>query len=106
MKPFTTKKEIIVLLFLLSVVALGNAQEKETDKQPHQGKSAEEVAHELANPNTALGFMAFQLDYLTYDGDLPGADDQDAWKFSFQPSLPYPLGDGVNFFLRPLFPSF
>ncbi|MGW8187153.1 MAG: hypothetical protein ACWGNK_07795 [Desulfobacterales bacterium] len=67
-------------------------------------QSAEEVANELANPNTALGFLAFQLDYITFDGDLPDAGDQHAWKLNFQPSLPYPIGEGVNFFLRPFFP--
>jgi hypothetical protein len=58
--------------------------------------SASDVAQELANPNTSLGFLAFQLDHITYDGDLPDADDQDAWKLSFQPSIPYPLGDMVR----------
>jgi len=70
----------------------------------NKGKSAAEIAHELANPNTTLGFMAFPIDYTIYDGDLPDADDQDAWKISFQPSLPYPIAKGMNFFLRPLIP--
>jgi hypothetical protein len=83
---------------------MGNAQEKETRKQSHHGKSAEEVAQELANPNTSLGFMAFQLDYFNYDGDLPDADGQDGWRLNFQPSLPYPIGKGFNFFLRPFIP--
>lgn len=67
-------------------------------------KNAEEFAQELANPNTSLGFMTFQLDYIAYDGDLPDADDQDAWRFNFQPSIPYPIAKRVNFFLRPLIP--
>jgi len=67
-------------------------------------KSADEVAHELANPNTSLGFLAFPFDYIHYDGDLPGAGSQDGWKISFQPSLPYPIAEGMNFFLRPLIP--
>jgi len=70
----------------------------------HKGKSAEEVARELANPNTSLGFLAFILDYNTYDGDIPDADDQDSWRLSFQPSIPYPLAKDTNFFLRPLIP--
>lgn len=104
MKLFMKKNATIVLLVFFSLVTLGHAQEKETAPGGHQGKSAEEVAHELANPNTALGFLAFQLDYINYDGDLPDADDQDAWRFTFQPSLPYPLGGGLNFFMRPLIP--
>jgi len=104
MRPFITKKAIIALLFVFSLAALGNAQETATAKEADHGKSAEEVAHELANPNTSLGFLAFQLDYIKYDGDLPDADDQEAWRLNFQPSIPYPLGKGVNFFLRPLIP--
>lgn len=66
--------------------------------------SAADVAHELANPNTSLGFMALQLDYVNYQGDLTGADGQDAWRMNFQPSLPYPIGEGANLFVRPLIP--
>lgn len=104
MKSVISMVSIAMLLLVLSSATTSNAQEKETPKQPHHGKSAEEVAQELANPNTALGFLSFNLDYLTYQGDLPDADDQDAWRLSFQPSLPYPLGKGTNFFLRPLIP--
>ena len=67
-------------------------------------QSAEEVAKELANPNTTLGFMTFNTDYITYDGDLPNSSKQEAWRISFQPSLPYPIAEGVNFFLRPNIP--
>ena len=54
-------------------------------------KSASEIANELANPNTSIGFLANILDYTTYDGDLPDSDDQDSWRYSFQPSIPYPI---------------
>jgi hypothetical protein len=77
-----------------------SAQEAQTEAK----LSASDVAHELANPNTSLGFMAFPMDYITYQGDLPNAGSQEAWKISFQPSLPYPIAKGTNFFLRPLIP--
>ncbi|WP_448211765.1 hypothetical protein [Colwellia sp. MEBiC06753] len=67
-------------------------------------KSAEEIAAELANPNTVLGTMNFNIDYTAFDGDLPGAGDQSGTRITFQPSLPYPLGDGVNLFARPAIP--
>lgn len=66
--------------------------------------SAEEIAAELSNPNTPLGTLNTNFDYITYDGDLPGANDQSAFKITFQPSLPYPLGGGTNFFIRPAIP--
>jgi len=67
-------------------------------------RSASDVAQELANPNTSLGFLAFQLDYTTYNGDLHDANDQDSWRLGFQPSIPYPIAKDTNFFLRPYFP--
>ncbi|WP_373031066.1 hypothetical protein [Sulfurovum sp.] len=67
-------------------------------------RSASEIAAELANPNTVLGTMNFNFDYISYGGDLPGAGDQSAFRMTFQPSLPYPLENGLNFFLRPAIP--
>lgn len=68
------------------------------------GKTAEEIAAELSNPNAVLGTMGFNLDYATYKGDLANANKQSALRLSFQPSLPYPLTEDLNFFLRPVFP--
>jgi hypothetical protein len=67
-------------------------------------KSAAEVAKELANPNNSLGFMLFNNDYITYDGDLPRSDSQEAYITSFQPSLPYVINEKWKFFARPLVP--
>ena len=66
--------------------------------------SAEEIAKELANPNTVLGTLNTNFDYKTFKGTMPGANDQDALVIGFQPSLPYPLAEGKNFFVRPLVP--
>lgn len=65
---------------------------------------AAELARKLANPNATLGFLAFPIDYTRYDGDLPNASEQSAFKINFQPSFPYPISEGTNFFLRPLLP--
>ena len=66
--------------------------------------SAQEIANELANPNTTLGTMNFQFDYIAFDGDLPGSDKQEAFRIQFQPSLPYALSDNTNLFFRPAIP--
>ncbi|WP_163338509.1 hypothetical protein [Desulfopila sp. IMCC35008] len=87
----------VLLLFFPAAVS---AQDGDVTTKPN----AEDVANELANPNTSLGFLAFPFDYISYDGDLSDADHQDAWKLSFQPSFPYPLAKDTNFFLRPLIP--
>jgi hypothetical protein len=83
--------------------ALGTAQEA------HEGKSADEIAKELANPNTSLASLKFRNQYRSYTGDLPGANDQDAYTLVFQPVFPFPLaptasGGKSNFYLRPAIP--
>jgi hypothetical protein len=66
--------------------------------------SAAEIAAELSNPNSALGTMSVNLDYLAFGGDLPGASSQGALRATFQPSLPYPLSATTNLFIRPAIP--
>ena len=66
--------------------------------------SASDIAAELSNPNTTMGTMNFNIDYLAYQGDLPGAENQNATRVTFQPALPYPLSETTNFFFRPAIP--
>jgi hypothetical protein len=66
--------------------------------------SAEDIANELANPNTSLGTMNFNFDYIKFKGDLPGASSQRAKRITFQPSLPYKLSETSNLFVRPSIP--
>jgi len=68
-------------------------------------KTADEVAKELSNPAGSLASLFTSLEYTTYKGDLPDADDQDSWTFTFQPVLPFPVGDkGRRIIFRPLVP--
>lgn len=68
-------------------------------------KSADEIAKELSNPATSLASLNLNLQYQTFKGDLPGADDQDSWSMIFQPGLPFPVGDkGRNIVFRPAVP--
>ncbi len=66
--------------------------------------SAQDIAVELSNPNSSIGTMNLQFDYIAYDGDLPRADRQHAFRITFQPGLPYPLSDTMNLFVRPAIP--
>lgn len=92
----------IVLFLALLYATAALAQESDSD----EGTSASAIAAKLADPNATLGQMSFPLDYIAYSGDVPGADSQSSWKLSFQPSLPYSLGENVNLFVRPLIPIF
>ncbi len=66
--------------------------------------SAQEMAAELSDPNTPVAIMNTNFDYTRYDGNSPGASDQSGFSILFQPNIPYPLGGGKNFFLRPSIP--
>lgn len=71
-----------------------------------QEKSSADLAKELANPNATLGQMLFPIDFIGYNGDLNSASDQNATVISFQPSLPIPISEGVNLYVRPLIPMY
>jgi len=66
--------------------------------------SAAEIAAALSDPNTTLGTMNFQFDHVAYQGDIPGSGRAEARRMVFQPSLPYPLSDTTNLFVRPAIP--
>ncbi|MFC1578914.1 hypothetical protein ACFL3Y_00810 [Pseudomonadota bacterium] len=68
-------------------------------------KSADEVAKELANPAGSLASLNFNMQYQTFQGDLPGADSQDSSSLIFQPTMPFSVGDkGRRIIFRPAVP--
>jgi len=80
---------------------------RETSRDDEGGfgsPSAAEIAAALSDPNTNMGTMNFQFDYIGYDGDIPGAGSANALRMLFQPSLPYKLTDTTNLFVRPAIP--
>jgi len=94
-----TRKIYRLLLICVFLPATLHAQESED-----AASSADDIARELADPNSTLGSLSFNLDTISYSGDLPDANDQTALKLSFQPALPYSLGNGMNLFVRPQIP--
>lgn len=91
-------KCLAIIISLAFVTSLSYAQ------QVDHTSDASAIAKELVNPNTTLGSLNFQFDYIHYRGDLPAAGQQNSAIFSFQPILPYPIKPGLNIFLRPLIP--
>ncbi|MEP1198195.1 hypothetical protein [Tateyamaria sp.] len=67
------------------------------------GPNIDELAKELSNPGAANATLNFKLEYRTFDGDLPGADDQDSLTATFQPVFPFVLENGNNLIFRPAF---
>ena len=97
------KKILILILFVVLLLPMVMYAQ---DDQATPEKSSDELAKELANPNATLGTMAFPIDFTFYNGDLPDANKQFSTSIIFQPSLPIPLSNGVNLFVRPLIPFF
>ncbi len=95
----------LLLLILCCVVTPALAEEQKGYKEEHHGKSADELAKELTNPNNSIAKLTFKNQYRWYTGDLPGADDQDNYTLLFQPVFPFKLastGDEKNvLFVRP-----
>jgi hypothetical protein len=85
-----------IIAFVMLVVLGGSAvaQEPTTD----------EIARELSNPTSALMSLNSQIDYRSFKGTLPGASDQSAWSYLFQPVFPFPQASGANILFRPAIP--
>ena len=86
---------------LAASISLSGAQ------QPIEKPSNDEIAKQLANPNTPLATLRLKNLYTFYDGDLPGAGGQSNYSMLFQPSFPFPLDDEGSVLLwRPALPIF
>jgi hypothetical protein len=93
----------ILGLVVLCVAANIFAQDAAPESEAPQ-KSAEEIAAELANPNTPMASLTLKLQYRTFEGTLPGADSQSSTMALFQPSFPFSLDNGDVVFFRPAIP--
>ncbi len=96
---------ILGVAVLMGVLA-GNARAAEAAASgvaasAPQEMSADQVARELANPNTPLARLTLKNQWTHWDGDLPGANGSDSGTFQFQPGFPFPVGERKNVFFRP-----
>lgn len=67
-------------------------------------KSLDDIARALSNPVSAISYTANDYEYRSYQGDLPGADDQTGEVFLFRPSFGIPLANGKNILMRAAIP--
>jgi len=93
----------IIGLMMLCTAVNAAAQDAAPETEGVQ-KSAEEIAAELANPNTPMASLNLKLQYRTFDGTLPGASSQSSTTLLFQPSFPFSLDNGDVVFFRPAIP--
>jgi hypothetical protein len=88
----------IVCLTALAAAGVAQAQEKEP--------SLDEIAKELANPNTSVASLTFKTQFRGFEGDLDDADEQSSTTLLFQPGLPFKREDGTKIIFRPAVPFF
>jgi hypothetical protein len=68
-----------------------------------QGSNLDDLAKELSNPGAANATLNNKLEYRTFGGDLPGANRQDNFTYTFQPVFPFVLPNNDNLIFRPAF---
>jgi hypothetical protein len=93
------KKWGVAALGVAAAVALAAASATAGD-----ARSTDDVARDLANPNSALASITLRAQYRGYAGEHSEANDQSSTTILFQPTLPFPLDDGRTLFVRPGIP--
>lgn len=95
-------KLFCIIIFSISILIAPFSIYAQNDD--FKNKSIEELAKELANPNTPLTSLKFKNQFRTYKGDLAGASDQSSYVMLFQSTLPFPLENGKTLWIRPSVP--
>ncbi|MEM9235353.1 MAG: hypothetical protein AAGB14_01140 [Verrucomicrobiota bacterium] len=86
------------LVALVACLSLNSAEAQAAEP------SADEIARELANPNTPLASLNFKNQFRFFNGSLPGASDQSGYTLLFQPGFPFALENGDQIIWRPAIP--
>jgi len=74
--------------------------------EPGSQKSVEQIAREMTNPLAAFYRFDYEAQYRTFQGDIPGADDQHSWSHYFQVTLPFREKNGKGWVFRFALPYF
>jgi len=76
---------------------------KVAESEPHK-LSSDDLARELNNPNTPLAKLSIEYTTKAFEGDIPGAGNENVNVILFKPVFPFPLNDDGtrNLFIRPV----
>ena len=66
--------------------------------------SADEIAAKLSDPTAPVMTIGNNLDFVFFDGDLPGASNESSIRYVFQTVFPYKVDDSTTAFFRPAIP--
>lgn len=91
------KKLTITILAILLIVGSSMAQDEEK-------LSVDEIAKQMSNPTLPMMNFSMFYEHQGMTGSLPDAGSQSINMFALQPPLPFPLKNGKNLLIRPLFP--
>ena len=93
-----------------TIVFTVSGQEVRVTESPDSGAggsaqpSAQEIAVKLANPTNPVMTIGNNFDYVTFDGDLPGASGESSFRYVFQTVFPFKHSSGGTIFFRPAIP--
>ena len=95
------------VIFTLEANQAQVAKVAKTDKGSASQPSAAEMAQKLANPTNPIMTIGNNFDLVTFQGDLPDAEEQSSFRYLFQTVFPFKLSDGKGtVFFRPAIPVF
>jgi len=104
----------LVMALVLSITsqAASSGQDTSSDSpalavtEPGLEKSIEQLAREMTNPLAAFWRFDYEAQYRTFQGSIPGADDQTSWSHNFQATLPFRQKNGKGWVFRFALPYF
>jgi len=86
--------KLIASIILLAITPLTFAEET---------LSVDEIGRELKNPATSLSSISNSIEYRTFKGTLPDANDQTSLLYAIQPVFTFPLSNDDAIIFRPEF---
>jgi hypothetical protein len=69
-------------------------------------KPISQITREMSNPLAAFWRFDYEAQYSTFQGSIPGAEDQTGWAHIFQATLPFRQKDGKGWVFRFALPYF
>lgn len=96
----------LLAIFGQPALALAEPGSDESKEPLEPAISVDQVGLELSSPLTRFRGFSVDMDYRTYQGDLPEANDQTGFRMVFTPSWPIKLSNEKFLFLRATIPVF
>jgi len=116
MLSFSRVLSTTCFVIFLALSATGQAASSEQDTvakapapakvEPGSEKSIEQISREMTNPLAAFWRFDYEAQYRTYQGSIPGADDQSSWSHYIQFTLPFRQKNGKGWVFRFELPYF